>query len=117
LKKAKRVPFSELIDDTIKHSQSENDPYVAHDFDLKMKHVKEVFGNLAAEPITRQQLISWLDSQAADREWKTSTYNRWKAAFSLVFRAGLDNEKVDRNPLSKVRRKQEANDRGSLPDS
>ena len=29
----------------------------------------------------------------------------------MVFRVGMDNEKVDRNPLSKVRRKQEANDR------
>ena len=30
---------------------------------------------------------------------------------SLVYRAGIENEKIDRNPLSRVRRKQEANDR------
>ena len=70
LKRAKPVPFSELFNDAISHSQSENDRYVAHDFDLKMKHVRKVFGNLAARSVIRQQLVIWLDSEAAYREWK-----------------------------------------------
>jgi hypothetical protein len=36
-------PFSELIDDAIKHSKSENDEYVADNFELKMNHIRSKF--------------------------------------------------------------------------
>jgi integrase len=111
IKNSKRLPFSELIDDAIKHSKSENDPYVTHDFELRMDRIRPVFGSRAAASITRRELVDWMDKQASDREWKPSTYNRWRAAFSLVFRVGIENEKISRNPLSGVRRKHEANDR------
>lgn len=110
-KSSRKVLLSTLVDDAIKHSKSENDPYVAHDFELKMNRVLMAFGNQPAESITRQQWAEWFDSEAADREWMASTYNRWKSAVSLVYRVGMENEKVDRNPVSKIRRKQEANDR------
>ena len=111
LKNTKRLPFSELIDDAIKHSKSENDEHVTHDLELRMGRIRPVFGSRAAESITRSELVNWLDKEASDRKWKPSTYNRWRAAFSLVFRVGIGNEKIGRNPLSGLRRKHEANDR------
>lgn len=111
IKNGKRLPFSELIDDAVKHSKSENDEYVTHDFDVKMKRIRPVFGGRAADSITRRELVGWLDHEADTREWKASTYNRWRAAFSLVFRVAITNEKISRNPLSGMRRKHEANDR------
>ncbi len=111
IKNSKRLLFSELIGDAIKHSQSENDPHVTHDFELKMDRIRPVFGSRAVESITRRELVKWLDAEADDREWKASTFNRWRAAFSLVFRVGITNEKISRNPLSGMRRKHEANDR------
>lgn len=65
-----------------------------------MDRIRPVFGGRAAEPITRSELVDWLDKQASDRKWKPSAYNRWRAAFSLVFPVGIKNEKTSRNPLS-----------------
>jgi integrase len=110
-KTSRKLLLSTLIDDAIAHSKSENDPYVAHDFEVKMKHFREAFGKLPAESINRQQWAEWLDARARKQVWKPSTYNRWKAAVSLVYRVGMENEKIDRNPVSKIRRRQEANDR------
>jgi len=110
-KTSRKVLLSALIDDAIAHNKSENDPYVAHDFEVKMNHVREAFGSRPAESINRQQWAEWLDSRAGKQDWKPSTYNRWKAAVSLVYRVGMENEKIDRNPVSRIRRKQEANDR------
>jgi integrase len=76
-----------------------------------MNHVRSAFGNQPAGSINKQQWAEWLDARAEAQEWKASTYNRWKAAVSLVYRVGAENEKVDRNPVSKIRRKQEPNDR------
>ena len=39
------------------------------------------------------------------------TRNRWRAAFSLIFRAGTDNEKITTNPAARVKRKTEDNGR------
>lgn len=38
-----------------------------------------------------------------------STRNRWQAALSLIFRVGIDNERIDRNPAAQIRRKTEDN--------
>lgn len=110
-KTSRKVLLSTLIEDAIAHSKSENDPYVAHDFELKMAHVREEFGNRPAAGISKQSWSEWLDERAEALGWKPSTYNRWKAALSLVYRVGMENEKIDRNPISRIRRKQEANDR------
>jgi site-specific recombinase XerD len=110
-KASRKVLLSTLIDDAITHCKSENDPTVAHDFELKMAHVREAFGRRPAESINKQQWAEWLDERASKHDWKASTSNRWKAAVSLVYRVGMENEKIDRNPVSRIRRKQEANDR------
>lgn len=110
-KTSRKVLLSALIEDAITHSKSENDPYVAHDFELKMNHIREAFGDRAAKSINKQQWAAWLDERAKAQEWKPSTYNRWKAAISLVYRVAIQNDKIDSNPVSRIRRRQEANDR------
>ena len=46
-----------------------------------------------------------------ERKWKASTRNRWQAAFSLVYRVAIENEKIDKNPAAGIRRKTENNTR------
>ncbi len=43
------------------------------------------------------------------KPWAASTRNRWQAAFSLIFRVGIDNQRIERNPASQIRRKTENN--------
>lgn len=45
------------------------------------------------------------------RDWKPASRNRWQATFSLIFRVGIDNEKIDKNPAARIRRKTENNGR------
>jgi site-specific recombinase XerD len=103
------ITFNSLCDDAVEHCHASNTPYVAHDFDLKVAELRSVFGNRKATDINKQDIVRWLTEQAKHRRWKSSTQNRWQAAFSLIFRVGIDNEKIDRNPASGIRRKTENN--------
>lgn len=73
--------------------------------------MRPVFGDRDASAITKQEIVRWLTSESEAREWKPSTRNRWQAAFSLVYRVGVENEKIDRNPAAGIRRKTENNAR------
>jgi hypothetical protein len=55
--------------------------------------------------------IRWLTEQAEVRDWKSSSRNRWQAAFSLIFRVGIDSEKITKNPAADIKRKTENNNR------
>ncbi len=45
------------------------------------------------------------------KSWTPATRNRYQAAFSLVFRVAIDNDKLVSNPASRVETKPEHNDR------
>jgi hypothetical protein len=45
------------------------------------------------------------------RCWKPLSRNRWQAAFALIFRVRIDNEKITRNPEAGIKRKTENNDK------
>ena len=45
------------------------------------------------------------------RDWKSSRLNRWQAAFSLIFRVGIENEKITRNRAAGIKRKTENNNK------
>ena len=45
------------------------------------------------------------------RDWKSSSRNRWQAAFSLIFGVGIDNEKITKNPAADIKRRTENNNR------
>jgi site-specific recombinase XerD len=106
-----KVTFGALCDDALEHSTATNNPKVTHDFSLKVQRLKPVFGGRDAAVITKQDILRWLTSEAEEREWKASTRNRWQAAFSLIYRVGVENEKIERNPAAGIRRKTENNAR------
>jgi len=59
----------------------------------------------------KQEIVRWLTDETKKREWSAASRNRWASTFSLVFRVGMENEKVERNPASLIRRKTEGNGR------
>src|ERR1035437_8279870 len=95
-----KVTFDSLCDDALEHSRATNDSKVTHDLELKIKKLRPIFGSSAATSITKQDIVRWLTNQAELRGWAASTRNRWQAAFSLIFRVGVDNERIDRNPAA-----------------
>jgi site-specific recombinase XerD len=105
------VTFKQLCDDAIEYSKHSNTPKSTHELQLKIDAMLPEFSDRKADEITKQEIVRWLAHQAESREWKASSRNRWQAAFSLIFRVGIDNEKITRNPAAKIRRKQEDNGR------
>ena len=103
--------FRTLCADALEHSRAENTAKSTHELELKIKAFLPVFGERPAEEITKQEIVRWLTEQAETRNWKPSSRNRWQAAFSLILRVGIDNEKISRNPAAGIKRKTENNDR------
>lgn len=106
-----KVAFDDLCDDAIEHSKATNKPKVTHDLELKVAKLRLVFGDRLAESITRQEIVRWLTQQVADRGWSVATRNRWQAALSLIFRVGIQNSKLEVNPVSLVKQPAEYNGR------
>ena len=110
--RAKAITFGELMDDALEHSKAENAARSTDELRLKYEILRPVFGNRPAEEITKQEIIRWLTLAKEERNWGSeATRNRWQAAFSLAYTVGLDNEKVEKNPASRIRRKAEDNGR------
>src|ERR1017187_9827138 len=110
--RAKAITFGELMDDALEHSKAENAARSTDELRLKYEILRPVFGNRPAEEITKQEIIRWLTLAKEERNWGSeATRNRWQAAFSLAFTVGLDNERVEKNPASRIRRKAEDNGR------
>jgi site-specific recombinase XerD len=84
---------------------------VTYDLELKIERMRPVFGAKDAEVITKQEILRWLTNESDERKWKASTRNRWQAAISLVYRVGIENERIDKNPAAGIRRKTENNGR------
>jgi site-specific recombinase XerD len=109
--RAKPVTFAELLDDAIEHSKAENAERSTLELQMKYDTLRPVFGCRPAEEISKQEIVRWLTSTAADREWAPATKNRWQAAFSLAFRVGMENEKIEKNPAARIGRTKEDNGR------
>jgi integrase len=110
-KKDKPVLFSELCADAIRHSQAENSAASTYNLQTRIDYFKPIFGSRPAESIRKFEIVDYLGEQAAENDWKPATYNRWKASMSLIFRVGIDNEKITKNPAAGIRRKTEDNGR------
>lgn len=106
-----KLTFGTLCDDALEHSRATNDSKVTYDLELKIGRLSPEFGLRDASAITKQEIVRWLTTEAEKREWKASTRNRWQAAFSLVYRVAIENEKIDKNPAAGIRRKTENNAR------
>jgi site-specific recombinase XerD len=109
--RAKAVTFRQLSEDALEHSRHSNKDDSTYELQLKVNALLPVFGDREAETITKQELQRWLASEMTARGWKPSSRNRWQAALSLIFRVGIDNEKITTNPASRIRRKTEDNGR------
>jgi integrase len=101
--------FSELLDDALEHSKAENGQRSTHELKLKIERIRSEWGSRKVKDITKKEIVSWLQSEMAKRDWTVATMNRWQACFSLVFRVAVDNEKIAINPASRIRRKAENN--------
>jgi hypothetical protein len=104
-----KVTIDSLCDDALEHSRATNNAKVTHDLELKINKLRPVFGSTEAATISKQDIVRWLTQQTQIRRWTASTRNRWQAALSLIFRVGIDNERIDRNPAAQIRRKTENN--------
>lgn len=103
--------FSELSTDALEHCREENGARSERQLDIKLGFILPEFGGMQASTITKQDVQRWLLDMAAKKGWSNATRNRYQAAFSLVFRIGVDNERIMLNPASKLRRKAENNGR------
>lgn len=109
--RGKTVTFGDLAQDALKHSRESNGERSTAELELKLKIIGGAFDNRAAEGITKADIQNWLLEQAEERDWSPATRNRYQAAFSLVFRVAVDNEKLTANPAARIKRKAEHNDR------
>jgi integrase len=109
--RSKAVTFRELSEDALLHSKAENSEKQTYELGLRIDQLLPVFGSRPAESIKKNEIVAWLSEQAAERNWASSSRNRWQATFSLIFRVGIDNEKIERNPAARIRRKTEGNGR------
>lgn len=109
--RSKAVTFRELCDDALAHSQSENSEKQTYELRLRVNQLLAEFGSRAVESIKKNDIVGWLAEQAEARDWAASSRNRWQATFSLIFRVGIDNEKIERNPAARIRRKTEGGGR------
>jgi integrase len=109
--RAKAVTFDELCKDALKHSEAENSEKQTYELGLRIDQLQPVFGSRPAESVRKNEIVEWLTERAGERNWAATTRNRWQATFSLIFRVGMDNEKIEKNPAARIRRKTEGNGR------
>ncbi len=107
----KPLPLSTLISDAIAYSTASNGGRSTHELKLKFALIESTFGTRQAISITKSEIVAWLQSEAEKRNWKPGTVNRYQAAFSLIFRVAIDNEKLTVNSAARIRRKREDNGR------
>ena len=107
----KGLTFAKLIDAAIEHSKAENGSATTAELQRKYDIIRPIFGTRGAKDIQKADIVRWLTEQAEEREWAPATRNRWQAAFSLAFRVGMDNERIEKNPAARIRRISEDNGR------
>jgi site-specific recombinase XerD len=105
------VLFDELCKDALEHSRDVNSPAWTKNLETKIRCFLVEFGGRSAESITRQEIQQYLIKAGQSRKWTPATRNRHQSSLSLVFRIGVDNEKIPMNPVSRLKRKTESRGR------
>jgi integrase len=103
--------FSDFVDNVFLPWAKENKESYAHD-EYRGKLLKEVFGNKQLrdiKPMQIEKLKSLLLRKETCRQtvFKGSTVNRYLQLLSKIFSMAYDNELVDPNPCSRVRKEME----------
>jgi integrase len=105
------VSFREIADDAIAYIKQE---YARPADDVaRVEVVKDWFGERAAESITREEVKVAINSATREREWSLSTRHHYQNVLSLIYRLAIEHDppKVEKNPVTGVRRKKENNER------
>lgn len=95
--RGKSVKFAELVDDALEHAKQRNQRDTKT-LPARLRRLKEEFGDQEARSITPDIIDTWLSQNTKS----PATSNRFKAAFSKVFKLALRNRKVMSNPASLV---------------
>jgi integrase len=111
LKRSKALTFDDLCTDALAYSKAENSAKQTYELDLRIKILRSVFGSRPASGIKKQEIVTWVSNWVQEKNWKAATMNRWQSTFSLLFRVGVDNERIENNPPARIRRKTEKNGR------
>src|SRR5665213_2437211 len=105
-----KITFEDLAKDALLHSREENGDRAEHQLEIKLHFIGPDFNHRLAREIIKQDIVKWLLDQTVKRKWTPATRNRYQAAFSLIFRVGVDNQKIDLNPAARIKRKDEDNE-------
>lgn len=108
-----KITFAELVADAKKFLKSQRSEAHEYDAGLKFDRMLPVFGKRDAMSITGEEIVDWLNDQAKLHEWSDATWNRYLAAFSLIYSvAGPErNKKLAARPWGIISRRQEDNSR------
>lgn len=109
--RGRAVTFGELAEKAKLYSEESHTPQHHHQFEIKLQIIGEQFNELAAEGITSEDIQAWLLEQSDERGWTPATRNRYRDAFSLVFRKAVENHVLTVNPATLVKAKPEHNER------
>jgi hypothetical protein len=102
----KSILFQELVDDALEFSKQHHEDQ--RNVISRLKAISAALGSRPASSITPVDIKAFL----AEKTDTPATYNRYKAAISLVFRVGIENGKVESNPARIVRQRKE--DKGRI---
>lgn len=100
------VRYQQLVDDAIKQSDESRSDH--RNFVQRLSVTVEQFGGRMADSIQPSEITEWLKQTQKKRGWTNGTSNRVRAAMSKVFKIGLENSKVTRNPVKSVTQKSES---------
>jgi site-specific recombinase XerD len=104
------VKFSELATDALLYTLEAKGERAKHDLEFKPGFIGPDFNDRVARTVKKADIQTWLLDQMDEQEWAPATRNRYQAAFSLIFRVGVDNGKIALNPASRIKRKAEDNE-------
>lgn len=98
------VRFSELADDYLSYAKGNN---LGKDVDkYRIKKLRDAFGDRRAEvPIA--DLREWFGEQ----QWEPGTFNRCRTVLGLIYKLGIENNKVESNPARLLKRQKEPDGR------
>jgi integrase len=102
------VTFREIARDVLAYSRTHHRERTQYVVGRQVAKFMGQFGDTPAEQITPQRVMEFLAGNTKTK----ATYNRWRSLLSLIFRWAIENGKVSLNPIHKVpRHKNEDNKR------
>lgn len=104
------VPFAEIAKDTLEYSKATKVEEAYRIDGWKMETILGWFQGRSAEGITPQDIERKLTT-LADTGLKPATLNRYRTLLSLIYSLAIRNGKLLINPVRKVKRRKENNER------